>query len=291
MDDLIRDGRRVVALERLLAGEHPVGDGAQRELIGASVDGVGLAARLLGRHVRRRAQQIDGVRDLRGAERSFEMPKSSTLTSSSVWPSTVGQEDVRRLEIAVHDAVRVRERQRGRHRVDDAGDRRPAAAGRRCSRASRSRPCEVLHDEVGTRVGRDVEVEDLDDVGMAKLRHDLGFAAEARERVLVLRQLREQQLHRELPGQAGVLGQIDLAHRAAADAAADDIGVAQDDIRVPGGNRFKAQGVHYGTAEPARTPTRYSPRLHRNPQRNKTNDDRGFRKAARGGDSRAADPC
>ena len=82
-------------------------------------------------------------------------------------------------------------------------------------------PLEVLHDEVGTRVGRDVEVEDLDDVGVAKLGHDLGFAAEARERLLVSLELGKQQLHRELAGQADVLGLINLAHRAAADAAAE----------------------------------------------------------------------
>jgi hypothetical protein len=98
------------------------------------------------------------------------------------------QEDVRRLEVAVHDAVRVRDGQRRRDGVDDAHDRRQR------QRSFREPPLQVaalqvLHDEIRTLVGRDVEVEDLDDVGVAQLRHDLGFAAEARERLAVLGEL------------------------------------------------------------------------------------------------------
>ena len=159
------------------------------------------------------------------------MPKSSTFTSSSVCPSTVARKMFAGLRSRCTTPCACASASADDDRVDDAGDgrqrQRPGAQAR-----LQVAPLEVLHDEVGPRVGRDVEVEDLDDVRMAQLRHDLRLAAEARERVLVSLKLGEQQLHRELPGKADVLRHVDLAHRAPADAAAEHVAVAQNDVRV-----------------------------------------------------------
>ena len=62
---------------------------------------------------------------------------------------------------------------------------------------------------------------------MAQLGHDLGFAAETRERLPVVGQLRQQELHREAAGQARVRGLVDLAHSAAADQPQQAIGASQ----------------------------------------------------------------
>ena len=131
-----------------------------------------------------RPEQIDGLRDLRGRRPDLGDPEVEHLDQFVGLAVDGGEEDVRGLEVAMHDAVRMRERKRRPHRVDDAGD---GGQGQRSGLQARLQvaPFEVLHDEVRTRVGRDVEVEDLDDVGVAKLRHDLGLAAEARERLLV----------------------------------------------------------------------------------------------------------
>jgi hypothetical protein len=141
----------------------------------------------------------------------------------------------------------MREGQCRRDAVDDArdgGQRQRAGLQPRLEIAA----LQVLHDEIGAFFGRDVEVEDLHDVRMAKLRHDLRLAAEPGEGVLVSLQLRQQHLHRELPGQAHVLGLVDITHRAAADAATDYVAVAENCVGVPRGNLVIAQGVHCSTA-------------------------------------------
>ena len=67
--------------------------------------------------------------------------------------------------------------------------------------------------------GQHVEVEHLDDVGMADARGDLGLATEAREGLAIAGRDAEQHLDGDaLAGQPQVLGRPDRAHAALADA-------------------------------------------------------------------------
>ena len=111
MNDLIQDRGGVVAVKRILAGQHPVRDRRQRELIGAAVDGVrcpracsgdmyaGVPSRSTAWETRRRRPHLGDA----------EVQHLHELVGLAV---DGGEEHVRGLEIAVHDAVRVGDRQR-----------------------------------------------------------------------------------------------------------------------------------------------------------------------------------
>ena len=100
----LRDDRlRARAKVRRLAGQHLVGDGAERVDVRAAVDGA-VAGGLLGRHVLRRAQREPGLRHslspgVRHGERDAEV--------GDEWLPFV-QEDVLRLQVAMDDAVTMR---------------------------------------------------------------------------------------------------------------------------------------------------------------------------------------
>ena len=112
----------------------------------------------------------------------------------------------------MHDAERVRGPQCRRNSFDDANhswQRQRAGVGQ--SRLQID-AFEVLHDEIRQTVERGVEVEDLDDVGVAQRGHDLRLATKPPERILVGQQMRPQDLHGEAPGQSRVRRLVDLAH-------------------------------------------------------------------------------
>ena len=129
--------RRVRCLERQLAGEHQVADDAERIDVAAAV-GLALAERLLGRHVRRRADRDARDRELRvalGRARDAEVGDHRA-------PALAIDQNVLRLDVAVHDAVaRARTRARPRPRAARAAPRRSscAAGARVARRASRRR--------------------------------------------------------------------------------------------------------------------------------------------------------
>ena len=100
----------VSALERQLPGEQSVEHDANRVEIGSAVD---LAAEdLLGRHVRGRAHHVAALREVLGAQHARD-PEVHDLDDPHL-----GDHQVGRLQVAVHDAgaVRVRERVEDLHR-------------------------------------------------------------------------------------------------------------------------------------------------------------------------------
>ena len=200
-------------------GERAVGEDAQREDVGAVVDR--LAARLLGRHVAGRAdghllgQRAARIADARHAEVQH-LPQAPT--------SDFDGAQVLRLEIAVHDAGRVGDHQR----FGDLGDQIDGVPCRQTSVLAQV-PAEVvpvqpLHDEIRRAVDGLAAVEDLDDGRRVKRAAQLRFPLES---LHLHRFVTDDEWVQHLECDvlaAAVLGGVDLAHGAASDHLADEIG-------------------------------------------------------------------
>ena len=210
-------------LEGAAAADHLVEDGAQRELVGAMVDG--LAARLLGRHVARRAHdhalartrqrgllargQVDRVvLPLRRHGRELHQAEVEDLHQA-----VVGDHDVLGLEVAVHDAGRVG---LGQPLGRLAGDvdrlqelERPAAHD-----VAQAAALHQLQHQVGPPL-LPPESVDGDDVGMVERggRPRLPLEAAHAPRV---RHLLHDELDGDVPAQRVVARAPDLAHAALA---------------------------------------------------------------------------
>ena len=85
-----------------------------------------------------------------------------------------------------------------------------------------------LHGQEQRAVGRAAEVGDRDDVGVGETARRLGLALEAASELLAAAELGQQHLDREIAPHHRVLGAIDRAHAADADAAHDAVALADD---------------------------------------------------------------
>ena len=146
--------------------------------------------------------------------RSFEIPKSSTLTKSSSSCPAADQHDVRRLEVAVDDVGGVR-------RLERAGDlrgdqQRPFEVQRPVAvdQLLEVRAVEVLHHEVERAVGRRARIGDVDDVGVADLRRRARLAPKSFDQVGAGVEAGVQHLDRDAPPDVDVVRLVDAAHRA-----------------------------------------------------------------------------
>jgi hypothetical protein len=157
--------------------------------------------------------------------RIFEIPKSRTLAISRIAVDLLGdQEDVLRLQIAVDDVLAVRRGHRGSHLADD-GQHVLERHGAVLDALRERLALQVLEDEVRRAVGGDVEVGDVDDVGVVELRGDQRLAPEPRHD-LVVGHLGVEQLDRDLlAGQPAVARDEDGAHAAAPDHRLDRVGI------------------------------------------------------------------
>ena len=178
-EDRAQHGGVGVARERPLAAEQLVRHHARREDVGALVDR--LARRLLGRHVGRRAQDRADHRHLgRGLAAAPREPEVHDLDRA------VGREhQVRRLDVAMHDAVAVRVLQAAAEIVEH--EQRHLERGR----AVRRDPLLQVHalDEFHGDVGHvfvPAAVDDLDDVLVPHHRGRARLALEALDELLVL---------------------------------------------------------------------------------------------------------
>ncbi len=100
------DRLRIRSRERRLTGEHLIEHGADRMDVGACVD-VPLTARLLGAHVRRCAERHARPRECR----DFPVAAAGDAEIRDEGAPVARQEEILRLDVAVHHAVLVRVRE------------------------------------------------------------------------------------------------------------------------------------------------------------------------------------
>jgi hypothetical protein len=137
------------------------------------------------------------------------------------------EEDVRRLEIAVHDAAGVGGGQRRchlLHYVDGGGGGQSAGAAQALGQVLAQ---QVLHHQEGRAAGGGAEVHHLDDVRVVELGGDLYLAVKARQGVAAGRQLGRHHLHRAALAQPQLLRLVDRPHAAVGDPPHQPVGLAQ----------------------------------------------------------------
>src|SRR5688572_14770842 len=111
-EQALEDRRYGRALERQLAGRHFVEDDARRKYVAARVDV--LAARLLGRHVRHRAdgrphrRQLIGCSLRRAGVAANRLAQLRDAEVEHLDGAAAGHEQVGRFDIAVHHTLRMR---------------------------------------------------------------------------------------------------------------------------------------------------------------------------------------
>ena len=217
-----------------LPRQQRVGDGRQRELIAAVVDLLAQPARLLGRHVLRRAGDTLAFRQARAPARlrDAEVQHLDEVVDAGVRQ----QHHVLGLEIAVHDAARVRRVQRARDLVDDVDRRGRVQRAGLAIRCASSFPSSSSITRYGTPLSVTLKSNTCTMCGWRSDDGDLRFLPEARERVGVAHEAAVKQLDGEAPGQTGVRGQVDLATAAFGERTDDPIRPLQDDPdREPAG--------------------------------------------------------
>ena len=209
---------------------------------------VPVSARLLGRHVARRADREPG-----GHRRPVAQLGQPEVEDAQMLlePRLGAQDQVLRLEIAVNDPLRVRVRQAGQQLLGDLEDARER--DRPLQHRLAQRPA---GDEVHHQVGRplDAEVDHRHAVGVREAAHRLGLVLEAAEERLLRGDPGVQELHRHRPSQLNALALVDDAHRAGGDLGQDPVPALQHvaDARV---GRRRGFGVHR-SASVSRRPRR-----------------------------------
>ena len=163
-----RDGR--VAAERRVAGEQFVKKYTEAVQVRTPVDG--LAVDLLRTHVRRRADEHAGLRETCG--RSVLIARDAEVGEHR--RAAVAEHDVRGFQVAMDDAVCVREIERRRNLYDHRhgiGERNAVAhaVGQRAA-------VEELHADVGHRFVAD-DVVHRHDVPVRQLGHHAAFEQES----------------------------------------------------------------------------------------------------------------
>ena len=235
--DEVEGALRAIAVGRM-AREDVIEDRAEAVDVGALVEPLDLAARLLGRHVGRRAHDVALLREERrvvaraprtdhrlrrvGVVRATDDLREAPVHDEDL--AEASDHDVGGLQVAVQDAALVREGHRLRcahQRLEEAG-RRPLLARRlvgqeRCEVA----PAHQLHREVRPSTGVQPDVVHGDDARVVELAGHLGLGQEALD-ALGVRRIGER-LHRDAAIELEVLGLVHRAHPAAADFFSDAV--------------------------------------------------------------------
>ena len=222
-DVLLQDRRHRfgggVALERTPAGEHLEQHRAQREDVGAVIDPG--AAHLLGRHVADRAENHarlgpTGHRRRVGAGALGGQPEVEDLDAA-----VARDEEVVRLQIAMHDLLVVRGGQ-----ADGDLDADLDRLARRGRSSLEPLPQRLALEQLRHGIGRSLVHADVmngEDVRVRERRDRLGFALEAGAAIRVLRNQRRKDLDGDVAIETGVAGAIHLAHPAFTERAGHDI--------------------------------------------------------------------
>ncbi len=226
--------RRRLAVKGRLAGEHFEDDATECPDVGARVDR--LAARLLWRHVGRRAEDDSrlshrGGRDRRGVvglglEAWGLVERFGETKVQHLHRAVLTQLDVRGLEIAMDDALLVRRFERF---GDLSCDPQRFVNGNRSSSDPFGEvlPLDDLHHQRqrgDAACRRLLEPVDLGDARMIEGRQHFGFALESGQPVAIAGHLRRQHLQRDVALQARVSGSVDLTHTPGAQWSDDFIG-------------------------------------------------------------------
>lgn len=236
--------------ERHTAGERVIEDRADRVDVGARTHLVQIPARLLGCHVLHRAEnrstrRLRAVRFGTACSRrglGFLAAKQRRLLAlldparetpvRDVRLSEPADEDVRGLEIPVHDALLVRIGERVAHLEDhfEHASERPTftSAPREFERLGERDPTHEGHREVGTAAGVETEVVHREDPWMLESRGRTRFEEESTQCATVGRRrpsgTRTQRLQREVAVQVAIVHACHDAHASACDAR--ELGVA-----------------------------------------------------------------
>ena len=181
MNDLMEDGGDRLTAESFAPGQQFVGDGRQRELVGACVDFGQSPQRLFGRHVLGRAHDGRLLGQLGCRLAHLGNAEVHHLDHFALFTGQSHQEEILRFEVAVHDPTGVRGGQRRgnlSHDIQNARHRHgPHAAYFRVQFDA----IDVFHHQVGISAGREVEIQNLHDVRVAQFRGDLGLPLETLE--------------------------------------------------------------------------------------------------------------
>ena len=181
----------------------------------------GLALDLLGREVRSRAHQHVGLRRARLGQRARE------AEVGDLHDAVRRDEDVLRLDVAVHQAVAAGMLERGRDLQRDACGHVGTEHVARGKDLAQVLTVHELHRHVRLSV-LVAEVEHLDDVGMHEPRGRERLSAEAGDELRVLRQVLGEHLHGDLPLQPPVAREADGRHAADAEAVAELVAACED---------------------------------------------------------------
>ena len=208
-DVLEEDERGVLPCEREVQGGHLVQHNPEGVDVGAAVEWLPLG--LFGGHVVGCARYHADLAEVGFAQRPCQ-PKIGQHHLPAL-----GEHDVGGLHIAVNHVKRVGEIERTGHGADDAQEFEGGKLARFLLVAfdfvAQGCPFDEFHDHVvDVQLGVVVEIEDLDDVGVAQLGNAGRFALKTADEPLVLGQMVVQDFdgHRSLEG--GLLGAVDAGH-------------------------------------------------------------------------------
>ena len=200
-----------------LAGQHLVQDAAQRVDVRATVDGVGLD--LLGSDVVGRPHPEARPGQASRRPRTLGQPEVGQVRVRL--RGLVGDQDVGRLDVAVHESARVRGVERARDLgQDDAG--RLEGQGTAIDHAAQVRPRHEAHGEVEHALLLAAAM-DRHDVRVLEGGRQARLGPEARRRVVVLHPLGRDQLQRHGPIQIDVHRLVDDAHAPAIEQSVDPV--------------------------------------------------------------------
>ena len=141
--------------------------------------------------------------------------------------AVAGDEDVRRLDVAVDDAARVGRGERERDRDGRVDGPIGTDASLVAEDVGEAAPVDVLHDDV-VGAGRLAPVVDADDVRVVEVGGRLRLAAEALDERRVVRELGEEHLERDRAVEQLVSSQEDVGHAAPTDPALQLVALVQN---------------------------------------------------------------
>ena len=218
-------GRR--AGKRPSSGQHLVQHGAERENVGARIDGQ--PPHLFRRHVADGSDDDARARDrLEARHLCFDrhlLPGEAEI--ENLQPRVAREEEVVGLDVAMDDALFVRRGQAGGRlprEVDRFRRRQRTLAEPRRERFA----LEELGDDVRAPVVR-ADVEHSDDIGVVEPADGLSFSGESPKTIFVRSEGGGEDLQRHVATEPGIARAIDFAHTAGADESHD---LVRSDIKT-----------------------------------------------------------